>query len=166
MVQLRKLWGGGNSYIPLAQRAPRPDPNAMDINRINLSPSEKVEHLRNWKCFIYHKEGHHLSKHRGYPGKRGGRGGRPPPQGECSWRKPMESTREVRTNLLVADYMKQHGISLENTVELLRNYYSHNNTAITWEKPAEELVDLVNLDFLRGRKGQCLLFLRTLNPYL
>ena len=66
--------------------------------------------MRNCKCFICHKEGCHSSKHRGYPGKRGGQGGRPPPQGEHpSWRKSMESTRELRTNPLVTDYMKQHG---------------------------------------------------------
>ena len=81
MVQLRKLQGGGNSYIPLARQAPCPDPNAMDIDKINLSPSERVEHIRNCKCFICHKEGCHSSKHRGYPGKR--ERGKPPPQGDC-----------------------------------------------------------------------------------
>ena len=47
VVQLRKLQGGGNSYIPLARRAPRPNPNAMDVDKINLSPSERAEHIRN-----------------------------------------------------------------------------------------------------------------------
>ena len=63
VVRLRKLRGGGNSYIPPARQAPRPDPNAMDVDKINLSPSERAEHIRNQKCFICHKEGCHLSKH-------------------------------------------------------------------------------------------------------
>ena len=63
MVQLRKLQGGGNSYIPPARQAPRPDPNAMDIDKIHLSPSKRAEHIRNRKCFICHKEGCHSSKH-------------------------------------------------------------------------------------------------------
>ena len=76
VVRLRTLRGGGNSYIPPAHRTPRPDPNAMDVDKINHSPNERPEHIRNRKCFICHKEGCHLSKHRGYPGKRGK--GRPP----------------------------------------------------------------------------------------
>ena len=47
MVQLRKLQGGGSSYIPPARRTPQPDPNAMDVDKINLSPSERAEHIRN-----------------------------------------------------------------------------------------------------------------------
>ena len=146
MVWLRKLWGGGNSYIPLARRAAHPDPNAMDMDKVNLSPSERVEHMRNWKCFICHKEGCHSSKHKGYPRKRGR--GRSPPQGEhLSWRKTMEM-REVKADLQVTDFMKQHEISVEHTIELIGNYYSHNNSMITWEKTAEEeLVELINLDF-------------------
>ena len=60
----------------------------------------------------------------------------------------METTREVQTDLQVADFMKQHNISAEHAIELMGNYYSHNNAAITWEKTAkEELVELINLDF-------------------
>ena len=147
VVQLRKLQGGGNSYILPACRAPCPDPNAMDIDKINLSSSERVEHIRNRKCIICHKEGCHSSKHRGYPGKRGR--GRPLPQGDCfSWRKTKETTREVKANPQVADFMKQHNISVEHTIELMGNYYSHNNAVIAWEKTAEEeSVELINLDF-------------------
>ena len=59
----------------------------------------------------------------------------------------MESTREVRTNPLVTDYMKQHGISPENTIELLGNYYSHTPAASWKETAKEELVNLINLGF-------------------
>ena len=147
VVRLRKLHGGGNSYILSAQRNTHPDPNAMDVDKINLSPRERAEHMRNRKCFICHKEGCHLSKHWEYPGKRGQ--GRTPPQGECSsWRKNTESTREVKTDPLVADYMRQHRISPENTMELLGNYYSHNRPASAWEKTAkEESVNLVEQGF-------------------
>ena len=119
----------------------------MDVDKVNLSPSERVEHMRNRKCFICHKEGCHLSKHRGYPGKRGR--GRPPPRGEhSSWRKTTETTREVKADLQVADFMRQHNLLVEHAVELMGNYYSHSNTAITWEKMAEEeSVELINLDF-------------------
>ena len=147
VVQLRKLRGGGNSYILLARQAPCPDPNAMDMDKINLSPSERAEHIRNQKCFICHKEGCHTSKHQGYPRKRGR--GRPLPQGDhLSWRKTTETTREVNANPQVANFMRQHNISMEHAIELMGNYYSHNNAVVTWEKTAkEESVKLINLDF-------------------
>ena len=145
VVQLRKLRGGGNSYILPAHQTPQSDPNAMDVDKINLSPSEKAEHIRNRQCFICHKEGCHSSKHRGYPGKRGkGRtlGDHP------SWRKTTETTREVKTDPEVANFMKLHNISAGHAIELMGNYYSHNNAAITWEPMAEEeSIELVNLDF-------------------
>ena len=146
VVRLRKLRGGGNSYIPPARRTPRPDPNAMDVDKINLSPSERVEHIRNRKSFICHKEGCHSSKHQGYPGKKGRRR----PLVDCSpWkRKTTEITREVKANSEVANFMKLHNISVGHAIELMGNYYSHNNTTTTWEPTAkEELVELVNLDF-------------------
>ena len=60
----------------------------------------------------------------------------------------METTREVRTYPQVANFMKQHEISAEHAIELMGNYYSHNNPATTWEKTAkEESVILINLDF-------------------
>ena len=44
--------------------------------------------------------------------------------------------------------MKLHNISAGHTIELMGNYYSHNNAVTTWEPTAkEELVELVNLDF-------------------
>ena len=118
----------------------------MDIDKINLSPSERVEHIRNRKCFICHKEGCHSSKHKGYPGKRGK--GKPPQGDHLSWRKTTETTREVKSDLQVADFMRQHNISVDHAIELMGNYYSHNNAAVTWEQTAEEeLVELSKLDF-------------------
>ena len=117
----------------------------MDVDKINLSPSERAEHIRNRKCFICHKEGCHSSKHRGYPGKRG----RGRPLGDHpSWKKTTEITREVKTDPGVANFMKLHNISAEHTIELMGNYYANNNTATTWEPTAEEeSVELVNWDF-------------------
>ena len=44
--------------------------------------------------------------------------------------------------------MEQHNISVDHAIELMGNYYSNNNTAVTWEQMTEEeLVDLINLDF-------------------
>ena len=45
--------------------------------------------------------------------------------------------------------MKQHNISAGHTIELMGNYYSHNNAAITWKQTAEEeeSVEMINLDF-------------------
>ena len=118
----------------------------MDIDKINLSPSERVEHIRNQKCFICHKEGCHMSKHRGYPGKRSR--GRPPQGDRLSWRKTTETTREVKPDPQVAEFMRQHNISVDHAIKLMGNYYSHNNTAVTWEQTAEEeSVELINLDF-------------------
>ena len=51
VVQLRKLQSGGNSFIPPAQttRATQPsrDPYTMDVDKINLSPGERAEHMQN-----------------------------------------------------------------------------------------------------------------------
>ena len=48
-------------------------------------------------------------------------------------------TREVNEmDLQVNDFMKQHEISVEHAIELMGNYYSHNEPATTWEKMAEE----------------------------
>ena len=41
-------------------------------------------------------------------------------------------------DLRVNDFMKQHEISVEHAIELMGNYYSHNEPATTWEKMAEE----------------------------
>ena len=119
----------------------------MDIDKIHLSPSERAEHIRNRKCFVCHKEGCHSSKHRGYPRKRG-RGG-PSPRGDhLSWRKTMETTREVKPDPQVTDFMRKHNILADHAIELMGNYYSHNNTVVTWEQTAEEeSVELINLDF-------------------
>ena len=145
IVRLRKLRGGGNSYILPAHRTSQLDPNAMDIDKINLSPNERAEHISNRKCFICHKKGCHSSKHRGYPRKRGK--GRTPGD-HSSWRKTTETTREVKTNSEVASFMKQHNILAGHTIELMGNYCSHNHTAITWEPMTkEESVELINLDF-------------------
>ena len=117
----------------------------MDIDKINLSPGEKAEHIRIQKCFICHKEGCHSSKHRGYPGKRGR--GRTPGDNP-SWKKATETTREVKTDPEVADFMKQHNISVGHAIELMGNYYSHSSAIITWEPTTEEeSVKLINLDF-------------------
>ena len=60
----------------------------------------------------------------------------------------METTREVKVDPWIADFMKQHEISVEHAIKLMGNYYSHNNPATTWEKTAEEeSVKLINLDF-------------------
>ena len=59
-----------------------------------------------------------------------------------------ETTREVKPDPQVANFMRQHNISVEHAIELMGNYHSHNNTAIAWEQMAkEELVELINLDF-------------------
>ena len=81
----------------------------------------------------------------GYPRKRG----KGKPQGDhLSWRKTTETTREVKPDLQVADFMRQHNISADHAIELMGNYYSHNNATVTWEQTAkEESVKLISLDF-------------------
>ena len=72
---------------------PTRDPYAMDIDKINLSPSERVEHIRNCKYFICHKEGCHLSKHKDILGKeeKENHKGTTSP-GERLWRPPVKSS--------------------------------------------------------------------------
>ena len=44
--------------------------------------------------------------------------------------------------------MRQHETSVEHAIELMRNYYSHNKLATTWEKTAEEeSVNKITQDF-------------------
>ena len=60
----------------------------------------------------------------------------------------METTREVKTDPEVANFMKQHNISASHAIELMGNYYSHKSATITWEPTTkEESVELINLDF-------------------
>ena len=60
----------------------------------------------------------------------------------------METTREVKTNPEVANFMKLHNISASHAIKLMGNYYSHNNPTTAWEPTAkEESVELVDLDF-------------------
>ena len=60
----------------------------------------------------------------------------------------METTREVKPNPQVADFMKQHNISADHAIKLMENYYSHNSAVVTWEQMAkEESVELIKLDF-------------------
>ena len=65
-----------------------------------------------------------------------------------SWRKTTETRKVKGVDLRVNNFMKQHEISAEHAIELMGNYYSYNNPALTWEKMAkEESVKLINLDF-------------------
>ena len=65
----------------------------------------------------------------------------------------METTREVKTDPEVANFMKLHNISAGHAIELMGNYYFHNKAATTWEPTAEEeSVELVNLDFEREER--------------
>ena len=127
-----------------------------DIDRINLSPSERVEHLRNQKCFICHKGGCHSSKHKGYPGKRGG----PPRSAESnSWRKPTV-TKKLKEDLQVHIFLEKHGILEEWAINLLGNYYEE--PATNWEGlTKEESVNRISQGFWKRRKDQCLLFPQT-----
>ena len=60
----------------------------------------------------------------------------------------METTREVKTDPEVANFMKLHNISAGHAIELMGNYDSHNSATTTWEPTAEEeSIELVNLDF-------------------
>ena len=60
----------------------------------------------------------------------------------------METTREVKTDPEVANFMKLHNISAGHAIELMGNYYSLNNDTVAWKPTTEEeSVELVNLDF-------------------
>ena len=63
--------------------------------------------------------------------------------GKCTMEKMSPRPRTVTAN-----FMKLHNISTGHAIELMGNYYSHDNAAVTWEPTAEEeSVELVNLDF-------------------
>ena len=86
---------------------------------------------------ICHKEGCHLSKHKGYPK---GRGKSPQQGAQPPWR--TTKTREVEGDLQINNFMKQHGISTEQALNLMGNYYSHTEPVTTWEGTTKE--DSVN----------------------
>ena len=51
-------------------------------------------------------------------------------------------------DLWVTNFMKEHKISAEHAIELMGNYYSHNQPAMTWERTAEEeSVNRITQDF-------------------
>ena len=81
------------------------------------------------------------NKHKGYPGRKG----RPLQWGECpSWRKTNETRKVNEVDLRVSNFMKQHKISAEHAIELMGNYYSHDQPVTTWERTAkEELVNVI-----------------------
>ena len=64
-LRMTKLRGGTN-YVPLSgsKRTTR-DLMAMDIDRIYLTLTQRVEHIRNNKCFICHKVGCSTRNHPG-----------------------------------------------------------------------------------------------------
>ena len=79
----------------------------------------------------------------------------------------METRKLNETDLWVTDFMQQHEISAEHAIELMGNYYSHNQPATTWERTAEEeSVNRITQGFSMGRKDQCLLFPQTFGLYL
>ena len=164
MVWLRKLQGGGNSYNQQAWLVkathPTRDPYSMDIDRINLSPSERTKHIHDCKCFICHKEGCHSPKHSGWPKGRG----KPPQQGaQIPWR---AKAWEVDGDPQVANFIKQKGISVQQAIDLLGNYYSWE-PASSWEELEEELVARLSVEgFRKRRMDQCHHFPQTFNLYL
>ena len=145
VVWLKKLQSGGDSAIPAAQQTKTyqstRDPYAMDMDKINLSPSGRVEHRRNHKCFICHKEGCHLNRHKGYPRRKE----RPKMPTNSSWRK-VAKTKEVKEEPQIHAFMKKHRISMEHALDLLGNYYE--GLAYKWDGQAkEELVNKISQGF-------------------
>jgi len=65
--RLKKLRSGNHTYVPSGgyQSAPSShhDPNAMDVDAIQLSPTQHAEHMHNNKCFICHKVRCRTNKH-------------------------------------------------------------------------------------------------------
>jgi len=65
--RLKKLHSGSHTYVPSggyrSSLTSHHDPNAMDVDILQLSPTQHVEHMCNNKCFIYHKVGCHSNKH-------------------------------------------------------------------------------------------------------
>ncbi|KAF8548658.1 hypothetical protein OG21DRAFT_1526347 [Imleria badia] len=64
--------GGQHNFSSI----PACDPNAMDIDAIRLSPTERARHLKDNLCFICHKHGCSTRMHRGNTPRGCGRGGR------------------------------------------------------------------------------------------
>ena len=166
VVRLWNLRSGKNSSIPTSQ-GPRPpwwDPNTMDIDHINLTPLEKVEHWWNNKCYICHKVGCHSARHKGYPhGRfRGGKENNPSLESHL----PTQRNREVEVeDSQVQDFMKCHKILANQALKLLRPYY--DEPADKWDGEAkEESVNELTLGFWKGRMDQHHHFPQTFSLYL
>jgi len=65
--RLKKLRSGSHTYVPSggyrSSSTSHHDPNAMDVDVLRLSPTQRAEHMHNNKCFICHKVGCRSNKH-------------------------------------------------------------------------------------------------------
>jgi len=157
--QFKKLQSGNHAYVPsggyqfLSTSSSHHDPNAMDVDAIQLSPSQWVEHMKNNKCFICHKVGCQTNRH-------------PHPGNKTTTHTPPTSPSSFTRAIVVfkssslLNYARKLNILEKEAVASLGIVYGElNQDGIPIESQFSEMVAFVAKDFWRGEQLQrlCLL---------
>jgi len=114
--RLKKLRSGSHTYVPSggyqSSSTSHRDPNAMDVDVLQLSPTQRVEHMRSNKCFICHKVGCRSNKHP-RPGNKTTT--RPPAPPSSSFTRATVVSESSEDNLLL-NYARKLNISEKEAV--------------------------------------------------
>jgi len=145
--RLKKLHSGSHTYVPSggyqSSSTSHRDPNAMDIDVLRLSPTQRAEHMHNNKCFICHKVGCHSNKHP-HPGNKTTT--RPPTPTSSSFARAAVVSESSEDNLLLT-YARQLNILEKEAIRSLGIVYGELNQdgTIAGSGSAEEVV--AHVDF-------------------
>jgi len=146
--RLKKLCSGNHIYVPLrgyrsTSSSSHHDPNAMDIDALQLSPTQCAEHMHTNKCFICHKVGCRTNRH---PRLGKGTSSRPSPSSTFTHAAVVVSKTSLEPNPLL-DYARKLNISEKEVVRSLGIVYGELNQDGTAAESgsAEEVV--AHVDF-------------------
>jgi len=145
--RLKKLHSGSHTYVPSggyrSSLTSHRDPNAMDIDVLRLSPTQRAEHMRTNKCFICHKVGCRSNKH-SRPGNKATT--HPPASPSSSFARATVVPKPSENNPLL-DYARKLNILEKEAVHSLGIVYGELNQdgTIAESGSAEEVV--ANVDF-------------------
>jgi len=142
--RLKKLRSGSHTYVPSggyrSSSTSHRDPNAMDVDALRLSPTQRAEHMHANKCFICHKVRCRSNRHP-RPGSKAMT--HPPASSSSSFvRANTVSEPAEATNNLLLDYTCRLNISEKETVRSLGIVYGEldQDGTIAESGSAEEVV--------------------------
>jgi len=145
--RLKELCSGSHTYVPsggyrLSSTSHR-DPNAMDVDVLRLSPTQRAEHMHNNKCFICHKVGCCSNKH----SRPGNKATTRPPASTSSSLVRATTVPETSENNPLLNYARKLNISEKEAIRSLGIVYGELNQdgTIAESGSAEEVV--AHMDF-------------------